>query len=137
MPGKGRPFQPGQSGNPKGRPPKPRALTEILERGGAKTVEVDGKRVSGKALVSSLVWQGVLTRRVKFPDGEEIKLLPYHWLELVKWLYGHVDGPPRAEFDVSTDGVLRILVEYESDDPSPTGEAAPDAGEGDAGGAAL
>lgn len=95
MPGKGRPFQAGHSGNPKGRPPKDRALTTILERAGSKTVEVGDKKVSGKNLVAALVWQGITTRQIEFPDGDKMKLQPYHWLELVKWMYGHIDGPPK------------------------------------------
>ena len=39
------PFQKGQTGNPNGRPPKSRALTEILEAAGGKTIEYQGKSV--------------------------------------------------------------------------------------------
>lgn len=132
------PFKKGQSGNPKGRPPKDRALTGILERAGSKTVEVDGANVSGKQLVARLVWEGIATRSVTFPDGEKMKLLPYHWLELVKWMYTHVDGPPRAEFDIQSDGTLRVIVEYEDADAENSEDAtAWSPASGDAGGAAV
>jgi hypothetical protein len=116
-------FKQGQSGNNKGRPPKERALTAILERAGAKSVEVDGKAISGKQLVARMVWEGVATRSITFPDGDTMKLQPYHWLELVKWMYGHVDGPPKAEISVDTNGKMIIevvYVEVDADTSAPT-----------------
>lgn len=124
-------FQPGQSGNPKGRPTKDRALTAILERAGSKSVEVGDKKVSGKQLIAAMIWQGITTRQIEFPDGEKMKLQPYHWLELVKWAYGQVDGPPRAEVDVNSDGTLRIIVEY-ADPDSEVAEASSGPGATDA-----
>jgi Family of unknown function (DUF5681) len=88
-------FQPGQSGNPRGRLPKERALTNILARLGEQRVSVDRRQVAAKTFVAMRVWELVtsgqvtLTDRVlKLSDGKE-------WLDAVKWLYTHVDGPPR------------------------------------------
>jgi hypothetical protein len=88
-------FQPGQSGNPRGRIPKDRALTSILARLGEQRVPVDGRKVAAKTFVAMKVWelitsgQVTLTDRVlKLDDGKE-------WLAAVQWLYTHVDGPPR------------------------------------------
>lgn len=107
-------WEPGQSGNPKGRPPKDRALTAILERAGAKSVEVNGKSVTSRQLLARLVWQAVLSGRVDLlasdkapvmlPDGEPITvgldLDGKQWVELVKFLYGHIDGPPKQQVEV-------------------------------------
>src|SRR5689334_21290158 len=97
-------FQPGQSGNPKGRPPKDRALTALLEKAGSATIEFQGKNISGKRLLPEMVWEGVTTGSVTFPTGEKIKLSPQDWKDFVKWLYAHIDGPPKAEIDLTSNG---------------------------------
>lgn len=106
----------GQSGNPAGRPPKNRALTEILATGGSKTVEYGGKNVAGKRLVSMLLWQVATTGKAEMPDGSTLEASPEMWLGIVKFLYTHIDGPPRSEVDVTTDGgpIGIAFVDYRS-----------------------
>lgn len=94
----------GKSGNPNGRPPKSRALTEILEKAGNQTVEVDGKKVTGKRVVASLLWQVATTGTAKFPDGTLLSVAPQDWLSVVKFIYTQVDGPPKSEMDITSNG---------------------------------
>jgi hypothetical protein len=94
----------GTSNNPRGRPKKKRALTEALERAGSKTIEVDGKKVSGKQLAARLAWQLVIEGRVELPDGRELKADLDEWLSAVKWIFSQIDGPPKQEMDVTSDG---------------------------------
>ena len=69
-------FKPGVSGNPNGRPPKSRALTDILERRGSTTLlDIDGKKRSGKLVVSRALWELATTGRTTLQDGEELKTL--------------------------------------------------------------
>lgn len=93
------PFQKGQSGNPGGRPPKSRALTAILETAGSRTVEVDGKRVPAKRLMASLLWDIVVTGKATLPSGEALEVAPREWLETVRWLYTHIDGPAKQTLE--------------------------------------
>jgi hypothetical protein len=96
------PFKRHQSGNPRGRPPKERALSAILARLGEQRVLVDGRQVAGKTFLAAKVWElitsGQLTltdRVLELDDAKE-------WFEVVKWFYAHLDGPPRpAEPDTS------------------------------------
>ena len=101
----------GQSGNPKGRPKKNRALTEILARAGSKTIEdYDGKRRSGKRVMARLLWEAATTGVVQFPGNTDKTTISLSdWLGIVKFVYGHIDGPPMQALGVTVDGELSIL----------------------------
>lgn len=108
-------FKPGESGNPAGRPPKSRALTEILEKTGSKTVEVqqaDGtvKRVSGKRLLAQLVWEVAETGKVTLPDGKVKHIEDFNdWFGVVQFIYKHIDGPPPTKITgTGKDGTIEV-----------------------------
>ena len=115
-------WKQGQSGNPKGRPVKERAITTLLEKGGSKTVDLDGKRVSGKRLLVRYVWEALLYGQVTLapltPDAKPEVLIfsPSDWKDLVKWLYAQVDGPPKVEADI--DHALTIKIVDSTEEPS-------------------
>lgn len=105
---RGKPFMPGQSGNPRGRPKKHRALTEILERAGSKTIELNGARLSGKRLVGALLWDLATTGECVLPGGRDIRLNADEWLDVIKYLYAQIDGPPRQDIGVEHSGEIDI-----------------------------
>jgi len=117
---RGRPFQPGQSGNPKGRPPKQRALTDLLEKTGNKTYSVNGKKIAGKRILSQLLWELAVYGRVKLPkneDGQEVTMRvtsAKEWLDIAKQIYSQIDGAPKTELDITSDneplsGIVQII----------------------------
>ena len=110
------PFQKGRSGNPGGRPKKDREFTQLLERRGAQTLEIDGKRVASKRVLADMVWDAVLTGIIKFPDGTELKLKPLYWVDLTKWMYGQIDGPPKSEVNATHSGEILVRVMYDDVD---------------------
>lgn len=102
-------WQPGQSGNPTGRPKKNRALTEILERAGSKTVALGDKNISGKRLIAMLLWQLATTGKCQLPDGEEIKVIGFDdWFAIVKYIYAQIDGPPKQDIGLEHSGGIDI-----------------------------
>lgn len=120
--------QKGTTNNPRGRPPKGRALSEILEKAGSKTVEVDGKRVAGKQLVARMAWELVATGKTTFADGRVIKADFREWFEAVKWVYAQIDGPPKQAFEVAGEGggpIQVIEVVGGTGDEDETGESWP------------
>lgn len=97
-------FKPGQSGNPNGRPKKERALTAILEAAGDTKVTVNGKTITGKQLLANLLWEITRTGKATFPDGRVLQTDPSDWLQVVQFLYKHIDGPPPQNVDVTSAG---------------------------------
>jgi hypothetical protein len=81
-------------------------LTDLLERAGSATVEIDGKRISGKRYLADMVWQVVMTGEAILPGGKKVSLSPQDWKDFVKWIYAHIDGPPTLSLDIHNDNPL-------------------------------
>ena len=127
-------WQPGQSGNLNGRPK--RTLSAILERAGSASVDVEGKRVSGKRFVALKLWEIATTGRAILSDGRELVAGPQGWLDVVRFIYAQVDGPPPKDVNLGgqADNPLIIDVVWDeaglndsSTEPSP----GTDGGEGE------
>lgn len=106
----------GKTNNPNGRPPKSRQLTLILERALSHTVTDGDAKTARKRILARLVSEAATEGRATFPDGTVLQLAPRDWMEFVKWIYSHIDGPPKAEMDVTSGGepirtdIIRIVV---------------------------
>jgi len=61
----------------------------------------DGKRMSGKRFLAVALWELVTTGKVTMPDGTAWTVEPRDWLETVKWLYVHIDGPAKQAHELS------------------------------------
>ena len=95
-------FQPGQSGNPGGRPKKGGTLTDALREYADETdVEFKGAMISRKKALAQKVWQLAL-------NGD---------LAALKYIYDRIDGLPIATTRIGSeeDNELRVLVKIERD----------------------
>jgi hypothetical protein len=117
-------WKKGQSGNPRGRPPKKRQLTLELERALKRSVVLyDGEKISGKRYVASLVVQGLTNGKIKLSNGETIDLAPEDVLALMRWSFSQVDGPPPQKTEVTGEngGALAIVIIDETTEQSDNG----------------
>jgi len=97
-------WEKGQSGNPSGRPKKMRALTEILERAGGKTVQHGDRRLARRRLIAEMAWEAATTGVVTFPDGKRLEVGANDWFDVLKWIYQHIDGPAKTQMELTGSG---------------------------------
>jgi hypothetical protein len=99
------PWKPGQSGNPNGRPKKQRAWTALLDRAGSHTIlPPDGTPISAKRFIARALVELATHGKTKMADGTEIEVRGDGWFDVVKFIYAQVDGPPKAEVDLTSNG---------------------------------
>lgn len=111
-------FKPGQSGNPRGRPPKARALAnqleQLLKRKGA-----DGR--TGKQAFAEAVISGLTRGYIEFPTSTEqyekpvrIGLTGQEYISLSRIVLAHLDGPAPTNVDLTSGGKpLNVLFEIQ------------------------
>lgn len=105
-------YKKGQSGNPKGRPPKVRAWAELIRTKGQKKIELaDGRTVDAQDLIAELTIEGLITGKITFPrrKGERgraltLRLEGRDWVKFLKETREHLEPPARQELDVTSDG---------------------------------
>lgn len=100
-------FPKGVSGNPKGRPPKSRAMAELLNRSLNRMVQVDDEhRISGKKLLAQLVTEAIVTGKLTFPgEGQPTTLSNKDWIEFTRWAFQYLDPPVSKVAPTMPDGV--------------------------------
>ena len=74
------------------------------------------KRTARKRIIARMLWELITQGTTVLATGEELVLEPDEWLGLVKWVYAHIDGPPKSAIDVTSGGqVIRFLWSEEDD----------------------
>ena len=121
-------WQPGQSGNPKGRPKKDKALTAVLSNAAASSLtyyDENGKKKTRRRadIIGEMVLEGVIFGKITFrkesEDDDEItlELTSNDWRNLVQWYFNRVEGlAPKGkeeEPEVDEDEQLDIRKEME------------------------
>lgn len=106
-------WKKGESGNPNGRPQKKCGLTDILEKVGNQKRDVNNMPLAQKQILANLLWEAATTGSVTFPGGTDSKVLDQQeWVGVVKFIYQHIDGPPKTELEHSGSLDLNIAKGY-------------------------
>ena len=61
--------------------------------------------------MSRALWEIATTGRTSLPreDGVyDIQVEGDAWFDVVKWLYQHIDGPPKQSADVNLSGLISV-----------------------------
>ncbi len=102
-------WKPGQSGNPRGRPPKSRVLTEMLRVQGEELIVVGGESMTAREALAKAVWQFAISGEVwlmgKRLEANSIS----EWAAVVKWLYSHTEPVSRIEASDEAEMVVRVV----------------------------
>ena len=101
----------GKTNNPNGRPPKSRALTDLLTKALSKKVDLpDGTTRLGKQILANLMADAVITGRVTFPGDNESSVISIKdWIEFAKWVYTYLEPPiTKHELTGSEGGAIVI-----------------------------
>lgn len=57
-----------------------------------------------KRIIAELALEAASTGVATFPDGTTMELSVKDWMDMLWKVYGQVDGPPKAEVDVTSGG---------------------------------
>jgi hypothetical protein len=94
-------------------------MTTILETTLSRRRRTQPGTLARKQLLAELMSEFVTTGRATMPDGRVLDAAPKDWIETVKWVYTHIDGPAKQEIEHS--GGFTIKVVYaDSVDPTQT-----------------
>lgn len=102
-------WKAGQSGNPKGRAPASRAISEILRTKGEETVVVGGQALTAQEALAEAIWRFVLKGDVRLGSKHLKAESVGDWVQAVKWLYTYVDPPRAATTQEEPEVVVRVV----------------------------
>jgi len=78
--------------------------------------------VARKRIIAELAIQAASTGVVTFPDGTTLELSVKDWMDMLWKVYGQIDGPPKSEFDMTSDGdkiegisVIEVVKRYKEE----------------------
>jgi hypothetical protein len=108
------PWIPGMLGNPRGRPPKKRAMAEIIR---TTSGEQNASGETYQMALARALWSGISSGRIAFDSGKTFDLEFKDWIELLKWVLEHVDGPGKFAQEEEEPRVIDIDFEMAPDPP--------------------
>lgn len=86
-------FKPGQSGNPRGRPPGVRSMARLLDEIGNQSVLGKGKGPGAdyRAVVARKLWFAAATGWLNLGESSR-RINMKLWMQLVTWMFEHLEA---------------------------------------------
>lgn len=83
---------------------KDRTWTKLLEAAGSRSVNHPRFEISltRRKLIAEMVLTALTDGAIYFMDGSEVKIGSKEWLEMVRWVYTHIDGPAPTKVQMSS-----------------------------------
>lgn len=100
-----KPWAPGQSGNPYGRPKKGYTFREIFDRQTDEEVEFEGQKMTLKEFMMWQLGHAVATGELVFLNGRIEQLDKRDWDSLFNMWTQRVDGPTPQQIDITSGGL--------------------------------
>lgn len=82
---------------------KDRTWTRLLEAAGSRAVNHPQfeQTLTRRKLIAEMALTAVTDGVIYFIDGRELQIGSKDWLEFVRWIYTHIDGPAPTTSEVS------------------------------------
>lgn len=100
------------------KPPIKRIIAHQLKRAGRGElfVEAMGKKMRFDAYLALMLWDAATTGTMYFADGTMIKITEFkEWLDLVKFMAQHLDGPAVNETNFNGINVFKVYQGIDED----------------------
>lgn len=83
---------------------KDRTWTKLLEAAGSRSVNHPRFEVTltRRKLIAEMVLTALTDGVIVFMDEREVQIGSKEWLEMVRWVYTHIDGPAPTHVQMST-----------------------------------
>jgi hypothetical protein len=98
-----------------------RMIADAMRTGGLRTVlTADNRKKTYYDALADMIWQGIVEGEIIFADGShfvipELKEGPKIWLDLVKFVAGHLDGGVGVNAQFNTVNVFKVYQGIEVD----------------------
>lgn len=97
--------------------PYQRELAYLIGQSGSDQIYADAiaKHIPVREYMAKMLWEFVTEGRITFADGTYISCDDYgQWLQTVKFLTNHLDGPARSDVNVGVN-VFKVYVGIDED----------------------
>jgi hypothetical protein len=80
----------------------------------SEEITVDDKKVVVKELIAEFCQEALLTGELTLLNGDKIILSPEMYMDILKWIFNRIDGPPRMAIEHHNGGLVFDIEKFSS-----------------------